>query len=97
MCSIQLSSVVDSPVTVTTVWRKNGIMLTSSERRSVSDAILSSSSSYVSQVIFQPFELRNDDGAYYCEVAVDGAEDEFIIGTGLHSNNVSLIAAGMFI
>lgn len=93
-CSIQLINAVDSQVTVTTVWRKNGVMITSSASRRVLDAILGNSSLYLSQVIFRPFELESDDGVYSCEVAVSSEEYGYVLDTGQHSDNVSLVAAG---
>ena len=86
---------VDSQVTVTTVWKKNGIALTNLSRRRVLDTILSNSSSYLSQVVFRPFELGSDDGAYSCEVTVKAKDGNgYILSTVLGSDNMTLVAEG---
>ena len=87
---------VDSQVTVTTVWKKNGIALTSLSRRKVLDTILSNSSSYISQVVFEPFEIGSDDGAYSCEVTIEAQDDgRYILSAVLSSDNITLIAEGI--
>lgn len=97
-CNIQLMNAVDSQVTVTTVWKKNGTALTSLSRRRLLDAIiLSNSSSYLSQVVFGPFELGSDDGAYSCEVTLNAKDDDgYILSAVLSSDNVTLFAEGTY-
>lgn len=93
-CSAQLSNAVDSPITVTAVWRKNGNVFTSSAHRRVLDPILRNNTQYLAQVIFSPIQLTDDDGAYACEVTVD-AELEFVLNTRLSSDSISWRARGM--
>ena len=94
-CNIQLIDAVDSQVTVTTVWKKNGIALTSLSRRRVLDTILSNSSAYLSQVVFRPFELGSDDGVYSCKVTVKAKDgDGYILSAVFGSDNMTLIAEG---
>lgn len=95
-CSIQLSSAVDSPVSVAVMWRRNNIVFTSSANRMVLDAVLMGNSSlYVAQVIFNPVHLNNDNGAYSCEVDVDAVSSGFVVNSGMHSSStVSLRPAG---
>lgn len=95
-CSIQLTTAVDSQVTVSVVWKKNGMMLRGSTNRMLLDAILISNSSlYLAQIVFSPMQLSTDDGVYACEVTVNTELDEFVINTGSSSSNISLQAAGM--
>lgn len=98
-CSIQLSNAVDNnPMTVTTMWRKDGVALINSASRWVSgtNRINTSSNEYLSQVVFRPVQLESDNGMYSCEVTVD-ADNDFVINTKLQSdNNVSLHATGMY-
>ena len=95
-CSIQLSTAVDSPVTVATAWRRNGVILTNSANRMVLDAIsIGNSSLYLAQVVFSPIQLSSDDGLYSCEVTIESGLNEFIINAGLRSsNNISLRPTG---
>lgn len=95
-CSAQLSSAVDSPVTVTAVWKRNDILFTSSAHRMVSDvSMIGNSSLYLAEVFFNPVQLNTDDGAYVCEITVD-TEIEFVVNTGLISNNLRLRARGVY-
>ena len=95
-CSIQLSNAVDSQVTVTTVWKKDGRVLTSSANRTVLGILLVSNASlYLSQVVFSPLQLRTEDGVYACEVAVRADSNDFVMSTGSRSNNITLQTAGM--
>lgn len=95
-CNIQLMDAVDSQVTVTAVWKKNGVTLTTLSRRRVIDAVLSNSSSYLSQVVFGPFEAGSDDGAYSCQVTVNATKDDdrYILSAVLSSDDVTLLAEG---
>ena len=93
-CTAQLSDAVDTQVTVTTAWMKNGIILTNSASRVLSDTnLIGNSSLFLSQVIFSPFELGNDDGAYSCEVTVDPG-DMFVMSSVSVSSSLSLSARG---
>lgn len=93
-CTIQLSSAVDSYVTVTTVWKKNSALLTSSASRTLLDAVfIDDLSLYVAQVVFSPVQLSSDDGVYACEVSVDAKLDDFVVGTETtESSNISIQA-----
>lgn len=92
-CTVQLSSAVDSPVTVTAIWRKNGVLLTGS---AVLDTILVSNlSMYLAQVVFRPVQLSTDNGVYACEVSINAELDKFIVGARQSSDNISLHASGV--
>jgi hypothetical protein len=96
-CSVQLSTAVDSPVAVTAVWRKNGVLLANSTSRMLSAAVLIDNSSlYLTQAAFRPVQLNTDDGLYACEATVEAEVDEFILDAGSRSNNISLLAAGIY-
>ncbi len=89
---------MDSQIAVTAVWKKNGLMLSTSATRMLSDVILVSNFSlYLAVLTFNPIQLSNDDGVYACEVTVSAQLDDFVTNTGVQSENVSLLAAGMFI
>lgn len=98
-CNVELSSAVDTPVTVSAVWRRNGFPLTSSANRMLPDAVSvgGSSSRYLAQVVFSPVQLSTDDGVYVCEVTVLPVSETFITGTSATSNDVSLRATGMYV
>ena len=84
-------------MTVTTVWKKNGRVLTSSANRTVlSTLVVSNASLYLSQVVFSPLQLRTDDGAYACEVAVSANSNDFVMNTGSRSNNITLQTASTY-
>lgn len=86
---------MDSPVTVITVWRKDGIEFTTFAHRTVIDtASISGSALYQAQVVFDPVQLSTDDGQYSCEVIVN-AGVEFVMQTSVLSKVVSLSAAGI--
>lgn len=91
-CIIQLSSAVDSEVVVTTMWRKNGMVLEDSTQSMISDN--NSSILYRDQLVFSPLQLNTDNGLYICEVAVHPTM-VFILSSGSSSNNVSVFAIGM--
>ena len=94
-CSTQLSSAVDTPVTLSVIWRQNSNTLMNSARKMVSDVTsLSNSSLYVAELSFNPVVLSTDDGAYICEITVDTAND-FVISTQATSEALSLQAQGM--
>lgn len=95
-CTIQLSSAVDSGVVVTTMWRKNGVLLEDSAQRRMSEPIQTNTpNQYQAQLVFSPLQLNSDDGLYMCEVAVESATDlSFVLNGGSGSNNVSLRAVG---
>lgn len=95
-CSIQLSSAVDSEVVITTVWRKNGVLLMDSTQRRILEPIQTNNfNQYQAQLVFNPLQLNIDDGLYMCEVAVESSADlGFVLSSGSHSNNVSLRAIG---
>ncbi len=88
---------MDSPVTVTSVWKKDGVMVTSSASRILPDTTLLGNSRYLSQILFNPFQLSSDDGAYACEVNINAENAYFVIGTGLQSENITLRTSGMLI
>ena len=85
---------MDSPVTVISVWKKDGVAVTSSASRMLPDKTSLGNSRYLSQILFSPFQLRSDDGAYACEVNINDENDNFVMGTGLQSENITLRASG---
>ena len=95
-CTIQFSSAVDSEVVVSSMWRKNGVLLVDSAQRRIPDPIQTNNSSqYQAQLIFNPLQLNTDDGLYMCEVAIESNADlSFVLSGGSGSNNVSLRAVG---
>lgn len=95
-CTTQLSSAVDAPVTLTAVWRRNGAPLTSTPNRMiVNPVLLSDSSLYLAQLVFNPVWLSADDGVYACEVNVNAVSEDFVQSTRQTSGDVSLSARGM--
>ena len=94
-CSIQLSTDVDSLVTVRVTWKRNGMILTNTTWRMISDTIGNNSSAlYHSQLMFSPLQLNTDNGVYLCEAYVD-TDIRFVLGSGAHSNSVSLHSTGI--
>ncbi len=80
---------MDSPVTVIAVWRRNGIMLTSSPTRMILDTtLINNSSMYLAQVVFSPIQLSTDDGVYTCAVAVGTELNDFVKNSILRSSNI---------
>lgn len=96
-CSIQLSSAVDSQVTVSAVWRKNGIMLRSSTNRMLIDPTSIGNSSHLAQIVFSPVQLSSDDGVYACEVTVSAEGNDFVLSSSLNSTNITLHSTGMLL
>lgn len=92
-CSVELDTAVDSPFTVVTIWRKNGVEFTTLARRTVQETVLIKNSLYRAQVVFDPVQLDTDDGQYSCEIIVN-PDVEFVMETSVLSSTVSLSAAG---
>ena len=92
-CSFELNNAVDSPFTVATVWRKNGVEFTTLSHRTVLETVLIANSLYQAQVVFDPVQLSTDDGQYSCEVIVN-ADVEFVIEASIVSNTILLSATG---
>ena len=90
---MQLLDAVDSPVTLTTTWRRNGILLTSSANRAILDPVLIGDL-YLAQVVFSPLRLSSDDGTYACEATVSADGNQFIMDNRQSSTDVSLRASG---
>lgn len=93
-CSIELNTAVDSPITVSVAWRKNGIEFTTSAHRTVLETSLIENSRYQAQVVFDPVQLSNDDGQYSCEVIVNVVDVEFVMEARVLSDIISLNAQG---
>lgn len=89
---------MDSPVTVTTIWKKNRTLLTTSESRELLDAVANDDSTiYVAQAVFSPVQQRTDDGVYDCEVSISAVSGDFIVDTEpTKSSNITIQAGGMF-
>lgn len=96
-CTIQMSNAVDSDVVVTSMWRKNDVLLGDSTQRQTSAAIRTNfTTEYSAQLAFSPLQLNNDDGLYKCEAAIT-SNDAFVLSGGSQSNNVSIRAVGMLV
>ena len=81
-CVVELVSEVDTSVTVLTSWTKNNTDLNSTSRISVdSEAILITTSTYGSDVVFTPLSNRRsgDGGNYTCLAEV--RDGEYITGS----------------
>ena len=97
-CTISLSSVVDTPITVSAVWKKNGNSISSAERLlSVSPSEVSPGV-YHSLLLFRPLGWLIDDGNYLCEVNVtsDPENSAFILATPTLSDEISLLGTGIY-
>ena len=95
-CTITVSSVVDTSVIVSAVWKMNGNLITSTERLlSVSPSEVSSGV-YQSLLQFNPLGWLIDDGNYMCEVDVasEAEHSTFVLATPTLSDAVSLLATG---
>ena len=95
-CTIQLSNAVNTDVVVTSMWRRNGVLLRNSDTRITSNAIPTNNATmYRAQLMFRPLQLNTDDGLYMCEVTVESNENlGFILSSTSSSNNVSISAIG---
>ena len=90
-CTVSLSPVVDTPITVSVVWKKNGNPISSAEcLLSVSPSEVSPGV-YHSLLLFRPLGWLIDDGNYLCEVNVTSdpalSDETSLLGTGIYSCN----------
>jgi len=69
-CSHELNSNVDIPVTVLTVWRRGGQVLTSSGRVNVSTTSSMASSLYQATLLVRPTSSSLDTGVYSCQSSI---------------------------
>ena len=80
-CTVELSPLVDVPVTVNTVWSgPTGVTL------SPSNPVEVSSTSYTSTVILHSFGI-NESGDYTCTAIVNSTSSTFITGSQLLSGS----------
>ena len=70
VCMIELSSAVDTAVTVNTTWRRSGEELWTLNHTSVSETTQSSATAYQSTITLSPLSQTLDNGVYSCEVTV---------------------------
>ena len=82
-CVVELVPEVDTTVTVSTTWSKDGMDIISDGTRITVDSIAASHDTniYESDVIFNPLSnmMTVDDGLYTCSVQVE--DDVYIIGS----------------
>ena len=94
-CSILVSAAVNSDVVVTSMWRRNGVLIENSAQTRMTDARLINSTMYQSQLMFSRFQLNTGDGLYTCEVTIESAADlEFVLSSVSLSNSVRISAVG---
>ncbi len=80
-CSVQLSGTVDSPVTVTSTWRKDGVTLANSAKASISQIQQISSSLYHATLTLSDLSQSDDAGEYSCEALVAANPSSSYIAT----------------
>ena len=91
-CNIQLRADIENEVEITAIWKRNGMMLIDTASRMVSD-VVENSTSYLSQLMFNPLQLGLDDGVYNCGARVD-SQVGFVLGSISQSNSISLRVTG---
>ena len=69
-CNIQLNETVDSPVTLTVLWRRSGILISNDTRTTVYNVAQNGSHTYLSMLVFSSLSLTLDSGQYTCEASV---------------------------
>ena len=91
-CVVELESEVDTSVTVLTSWTKDDIELNNTSRITVdSEAMLITTSTYGSDVVFRPLSNRGsgDDGNYTCLAEI--RDDEYITGSSSSDTQTILV------
>ena len=92
-CTHELNSNVDIPVTVVTVWRRGGQVLTSSSRVNVSTTSSIASSLYRSTLLIRPASSSLDTGVYSCQSSI-GSEAYVIYERG-PAGQISITVQGV--
>ncbi len=87
-CVVTLSSAVNTPRTLNSVWRREGEVLSANDQLSIGGFISDDDRVYTSLLEFQPITnaLIGNDTVYECEVSVVPEDDMFVTGT---TTNVS--------
>ena len=68
-CNIQLSQTVDSPVTLTVLWRRSGVLISNDTQTTVHNVAQNGSHTYLSMLVFSSLSLTLDSGQYTCEAS----------------------------
>ena len=92
-CTHELNSNVDIPVTVVTVWRRGGQVLTSSSRVNMSTTSSIASSLYQSTLLIRPASSSLDTGVYSCQSSI-GSEAYVIYERG-PAGQISITVQGV--
>ena len=84
-CSIQLDSAIDSVVSISTVWQRDGLNITGSARITITPPTVTISLQYVSLLQFSTLSSSTDSGSYTCVTTVGPTSSEsYIVGaTGM--------------
>ena len=70
--NISVDGNIDTPLTVSTVWARDGNSLSTNERFSISDVSnVSGMNQYQAQIVFSTLSSANDSGTYNCTVQVE--------------------------
>ncbi len=95
-CVVTLSSAVNTPPTLTPVWRREGVVLSSNEKLIVGEFISTSDNVYTSSLEFQPLNLIGNDMLFECEATVMPEDDTFVTGTNTSSSiNITVEGEGL--
>ena len=92
-CNHELNRNVDIPVTVFTVWRRRGQVLTSSSRVNMSTSSSIALSMYQSTLLIRPASSSLDTGVYSCQSSI-GSEAYVIYERG-PAGQISITVQGM--
>ena len=85
-CMIEIDSTVDVPYLVTVQWQRSGVVLSNSERVTVSNVTQQSSYMYLASVDLNPLSATSDVGMYTCHAVVDANPPLMYIQQAIHSD-----------
>ncbi len=97
-CVVTLSSAVNTPLTLTPVWKREGVVLSSNEQLIVGEFMSTSDNVYTSSLEFQPLtnDLIGNDTLFECEATVMPEDDTFVTGTTTSSSiNITVEGEGL--
>lgn len=85
---------IDSPVTLNSVWRRGGEILNSNSRFNISTIIMTGPSTYLTTLGISPLSNTMDSGQYSCQSVLLASDDYVLFTDG--SQQVAVTVRGMF-
>ena len=89
-CMIEIDSTIDIPYLVMVDWQRSGVMLSSSERVTVSNITQLSPHMYLASVDLNPLSVSSDIRRYTCRVVVDANPRLKYIQQAIHSDTITV-------